>query len=248
MAEFSRYRKTQIAEMRPYVAGEPLDGVSIADADRVNGSPTVGDFIARNPTDHADQWLVSAAFVAANYRARTQGDPMSFPYYDLVERAYHEFGARGQNRPTLDAGGVSSRTKVCSRAGRATTSSRSKHPDHRPARKRPARQYDSLLRATASDLLLGGGDGTFWDIATDTDGAAVPLNGGPGGPDPELIPRWRKPTAELAQITPGGGGQDLTSLAPPYDESKERPVRGWGAMTSTPSWRSAGRRSRPMAA
>jgi hypothetical protein len=38
MAEFTQYRKKQLAEMRPYVAGEPLVGVSIADVDRQAGS------------------------------------------------------------------------------------------------------------------------------------------------------------------------------------------------------------------
>jgi hypothetical protein len=67
MADFTQYRKKQLAEMRPYVAGEPLVGVSIADVDRQAGSPKVGDMVARNPLDHRDQWLVTEAFVAANY-------------------------------------------------------------------------------------------------------------------------------------------------------------------------------------
>jgi hypothetical protein len=67
MAEFAYYRKKQLAEMRPYVDGESLAGISVAEVDREHGSPAVGDMIARNPLDHADQWLVSAAFVATNY-------------------------------------------------------------------------------------------------------------------------------------------------------------------------------------
>jgi hypothetical protein len=54
--------------MRPYVPGEVLDGrVSISAADRENGSPKAGDMIARNPKNHADQWLVSAAYFAENF-------------------------------------------------------------------------------------------------------------------------------------------------------------------------------------
>lgn len=67
MSEFKQYRKSQIAEMREYVVGEDLVGVSISTEDRVNGSPKAGDFIARNPKNHADEWLVSAEFVVNNY-------------------------------------------------------------------------------------------------------------------------------------------------------------------------------------
>lgn len=67
-SEFSKYRRTNIAEMRPYVEGEQLDGrVSISEADRENGSPKTGDMIARNPANHADKWLVAADYFAANF-------------------------------------------------------------------------------------------------------------------------------------------------------------------------------------
>ena len=67
-SEFRKYRRTNIAEMRPYVEGEQLDGrVSISEADRENGSPKPGDMIARNPENHDDQWLVAADYFAANF-------------------------------------------------------------------------------------------------------------------------------------------------------------------------------------
>lgn len=69
MSEFKRYRRKQIAELRPYVPGEPLDGISISQADRTAGSPKAGDMIARNPKNHADQWLVSGAYFADNFEA-----------------------------------------------------------------------------------------------------------------------------------------------------------------------------------
>lgn len=59
---FQRYRRSGITEMRPYEPGEDLTGVSIGDADRAAGSPKQGDYIARNPDNHADTWLVSEAF------------------------------------------------------------------------------------------------------------------------------------------------------------------------------------------
>ena len=68
--EFKQYRRTQIAEMRQYVPGEVLSSrVSISAPDREAGSPKEGDMIARNPANHDDQWLVSAAYFAANFEA-----------------------------------------------------------------------------------------------------------------------------------------------------------------------------------
>jgi hypothetical protein len=67
MAEFARYRRKQIAELRPYVPGENLAGVSISDVDKEAGSPKQGDMIARNPKNHADQWLVSAQYFRDNF-------------------------------------------------------------------------------------------------------------------------------------------------------------------------------------
>jgi len=64
---FKRYRRSAVAELRPYVPGETLDGVSISAEDALNGSPKVGDMIARNPKNHADQWLVAAQYFADNF-------------------------------------------------------------------------------------------------------------------------------------------------------------------------------------
>jgi hypothetical protein len=55
------------AELRPYVPGERMDGISVADVDRAAGSPKAGDMIARNPKNHADQWLVAATYFADNF-------------------------------------------------------------------------------------------------------------------------------------------------------------------------------------
>jgi hypothetical protein len=69
--EFKRYRRKQIAELRPYVPGEPMEGISISQVDRQAGSPKLGDMIARNPKNHADQWLVSAEFFQDNFEPVT---------------------------------------------------------------------------------------------------------------------------------------------------------------------------------
>ena len=67
--EFKRYRRKQIAELRPYVQGEDMDGISVSDADAKAGSPKAGDMIARNPENHEDQWLVAAQYFADHFEA-----------------------------------------------------------------------------------------------------------------------------------------------------------------------------------
>jgi len=69
MSEFKTYKRKSRIELRPYIQGENLDGVSISAPDKKNGSPKAGDYIARNPKDHTDLWLVSAAYFADNYEA-----------------------------------------------------------------------------------------------------------------------------------------------------------------------------------
>jgi hypothetical protein len=67
MSEFKQYRRKQIAELRPVEPFEDLTGVSVSPEDLKAGSPKMGDMIARNPKNHADQWLVAAAYFADNF-------------------------------------------------------------------------------------------------------------------------------------------------------------------------------------
>lgn len=68
MSDFQQYRRKQIAELRPYVPGEDLsDRVSISATEKEAGSPKPGDMIARNPKNHADQWLVAAQYFTDNF-------------------------------------------------------------------------------------------------------------------------------------------------------------------------------------
>jgi hypothetical protein len=64
---FKTYRRKGFTEARRYTKGEDLTGVSIDQTDKDAGSPKEGDMIARNPANHADQWLINAAYFAANY-------------------------------------------------------------------------------------------------------------------------------------------------------------------------------------
>lgn len=65
--EFKQYRRTQIAEMRPFLHGYDMTNVSISEVDKKAGSPKEGDMIARNPANHLDQWLVAKAYFEANF-------------------------------------------------------------------------------------------------------------------------------------------------------------------------------------
>jgi hypothetical protein len=62
MSEFKQYKRNGITEMRPYVPGESLERVSISQSDREQGCPKEGDWIARNPGDEGDRWLVNGEF------------------------------------------------------------------------------------------------------------------------------------------------------------------------------------------
>lgn len=72
--EFKKYRRTQISEMRPVTQHESdnpdaiLDnGISVSQQDLENGSPKIGDMIARNPKNHLDQWLVAEQYFKDNF-------------------------------------------------------------------------------------------------------------------------------------------------------------------------------------
>lgn len=79
--EFKKYRRTQIAEMRSVSETDKDEyfyqceisipnstlKVSISDVDKENGSPKIGDMIARNPKNHNDQWLVAEQYFKDNF-------------------------------------------------------------------------------------------------------------------------------------------------------------------------------------
>lgn len=70
--EFKQYRRIAIAEMRPFEDTSEdrnfvAQCVSVSAADTNQGSPKLGDMIARNPANHNDMWLVSAAYFEKNF-------------------------------------------------------------------------------------------------------------------------------------------------------------------------------------
>lgn len=65
--EFTRYRRKQIAELRPWSPGDEMTKVSVSADDAKAGSPKLSDMIARNPKNHKYQWLVLATYFADNF-------------------------------------------------------------------------------------------------------------------------------------------------------------------------------------
>jgi len=61
------YQKRGKINAHPYHGGENMDGVSISDADKANGSPKFGDMIASDPLNPKDRWLISEVFFQKNY-------------------------------------------------------------------------------------------------------------------------------------------------------------------------------------
>ncbi len=67
MSEFKEYKRKQIAHLRPYMPGELMHNISVSEVDKAAGSPKQGDMIARNPKNHADQWLVARQYFLDNF-------------------------------------------------------------------------------------------------------------------------------------------------------------------------------------
>ena len=78
-AKFKQYRRKQIAELRPYVSGERMDGISVGEVDRAAGSPKTGDMIARNPANHADTVARGAAYFADNFEPVDAASSLTAP-------------------------------------------------------------------------------------------------------------------------------------------------------------------------
>jgi len=61
--DFKQYRRKGLSEMRPYIKGEDLTGISVSATD--NPEMDMG-MVARNPKNHADQWYVARKYFEDN--------------------------------------------------------------------------------------------------------------------------------------------------------------------------------------
>jgi hypothetical protein len=84
MSNFREFKRSAIAEMREvteadlksfendkviYSMRDTEFKVSISEADLRNGSPKIGDKIARNPKNHLDQWLIAKQYFEDNFES-----------------------------------------------------------------------------------------------------------------------------------------------------------------------------------
>lgn len=133
---------------------------------------------------------------------------MGYPHFDCVQRAYEELTAEGKipmGNLEYDKGLITQRAGFYSYERDSTMGVLEKSSGNNYQ----GYSVDILIRT----------NGDYYDVVTDSGGQAVPVNGGPDH-DPELIPRWRKPTKELAQIdgdTDGGG-----TPTPPSDALQQQ--------------------------
>ena len=61
--QFQRYLRKQVSELRPYVPGEDLAGISV----HPDQTPEEGDWVARQTHDHKDQWLVKRSYFEKHF-------------------------------------------------------------------------------------------------------------------------------------------------------------------------------------
>jgi hypothetical protein len=73
---WKKYRKTGVQEMRPYIPGENLAGVSVSERD----TPEEGGMIARDVDDGAE-WYVSARFFQDNYTEVVERAAPRYPWH-----------------------------------------------------------------------------------------------------------------------------------------------------------------------
>jgi len=95
---FKQYQRKQIAELRPvtdadFINIKPGGLISISAEDSKAGSPKTGDMVARNPKNHADQWLVAAQYFADNFELLQIPSPMT-TLEEHVARAIWECGGQ----------------------------------------------------------------------------------------------------------------------------------------------------------
>lgn len=101
---FKKYRRIQVAEIRPYIPEEiPIKDISVSEADRQQGSPKLGDKIARNPKNHADQWLIAADYFADNFAPLDPEEEQEAREFDFERGAAVAFGLIGMAEAIADA-------------------------------------------------------------------------------------------------------------------------------------------------
>lgn len=86
MSEYKQYKRKGLSEMRPYVSGEDMTGISVSDPDK--SLPTLdGGMIARNPKNHDDKWYVAKKYFDDNLEEAGSTETKNLPYGVALEAA-----------------------------------------------------------------------------------------------------------------------------------------------------------------
>lgn len=64
--EFTEYKRKGLTEATPWTHEVDMTRVAVSQYDKENGSPKIGDMIARNPKNHEDMWLIAAKYFEDN--------------------------------------------------------------------------------------------------------------------------------------------------------------------------------------
>lgn len=94
MNDFKQFRRSQIAELRPWVPGEDITKISVSMPDRNAGSPKTGDMIARNPANHDDQWLVAEEYFKTNFEPLDGPAAPTSTWQERVAAEYSELKSK----------------------------------------------------------------------------------------------------------------------------------------------------------
>lgn len=75
MLYFPYERKRSVSFMAEWTPDFDMTGVSISEPDKAAGSPKEGDFVAINPKNTEDRWLVSKEYFEQNFEPHPGADP-----------------------------------------------------------------------------------------------------------------------------------------------------------------------------
>lgn len=90
MSKWEKYRKTAVQEMRAYVCGEDLTGVSVAPGE----IPKNGGKIAKDA--EGSRWYISPEFIKANYLL-AESDGLRMKYFVLKPSGDSAYAAASRN-------------------------------------------------------------------------------------------------------------------------------------------------------
>jgi len=120
---------------------------------------------------------------------------MSYPHFDLVQRAHSDLLAEHLIGPRSDQAAVENdKGLICRRAAYYV------HTERDPSHGLMEKTEGNNSLGYSVDWILRQTDGVGWDVTSDDGVNAFPVNGSEHPPDASYIPRWRQPTADLAQL------------------------------------------------